>query len=114
MNRPFSTDDAWISTMRIENKGVNTFQGKLIPEGSRLAGWAALTEALAVKGPVRSPAGVSDKHVSGSIREDGGWRLFDKRYWPGETFADHLTFALRHENLDLLLLKRIFEAVDQK
>jgi hypothetical protein len=28
----------------------------------------------------------------------------------GDTLADHLTFALRHEDLDLLVLKRIFEA----
>jgi hypothetical protein len=100
--------------MRIENKGVNIFQGVLFPEESRLAGWAALTQALAVKGPVRKPACVSDKHVSGSIREEGAWRVFDRRYWPGETFADHLSFALRNENLDMLLLKRIFDAVDAK
>jgi hypothetical protein len=98
--------------MRIENKGVTIFQGTMIPAESRLAGWAALTQALAVKGPVRRPASVSDKHVSGSIREDETWRLFDKRYWPGETFGDHLTFALRNEDLDLFLLKRIFDAVD--
>jgi Fic/DOC family len=100
--------------MRIENKGVNKFQGVLVPEESRLAGWAALTQALAVKGPVREPACVSDKHVSGSIREEGAWRVFDRRYWPGENFGEHLSFALRNENLDLLLLKRIFDAVDSK
>src|SRR5690606_35678294 len=33
------------------------------------------------------------------------------RYWPGDNLADHLTFAFRHEALDLLGLKRIFEAV---
>lgn len=100
--------------MRIENKSANTFQGIRTPEHSRLVGWAALTHALSVKGPVRRPACVSDKHVSGSIRETQDWREFDRRYWPGDTFADHLTFALRHENLDLLLLKRILEAVDKK
>src|SRR6266852_8767866 len=100
--------------MRIENKGVNVFQGLMVPEESRLAGWAALTQALAVKGPVRKPACVSDKHVSGSIREEGTWRVFDRRYWPGENFGDHLSFALRNENLDMLLLKRIFDAVDAK
>src|SRR5882672_3013296 len=100
--------------MRIENKGVNVFQGLMVPEESRLAGWAALTQALAVKGPVRKPACVSDKHVSGSIREEAGWRVFDRRYWPGETFGDHLSFALRNENIDMLLLKRIFDAVDAK
>jgi len=100
--------------MRIENKGVNVFQGLMVPEESRLAGWGALTQALAVKGPVRKPACVSDKHVSGSIREEGAWRVFDRRYWPGESFGDHLSFALRNENLDMLLLKRIFDAVDAK
>ena len=100
--------------MRIENKGVNIFQGALVPEETRLAGWAALTQALAVKGPVRKPACISDKHVSGSIREQGAWRVFDRRYWPGESFADHLSFALRNENFDMLLLKRIFDAVDPK
>jgi Fic/DOC family protein len=100
--------------MRIENNDLISFQGMRLSEGCRLAGWAALTQSLAVKGPVRSPAGVSDKHVSGSIREDAAWRVFDKRYWPGNTFAGHLTFALRHEILDLLLLKRIFDAVDPK
>jgi hypothetical protein len=100
--------------MRIENKGVNVFQGLMAPAESRLAGWAALSQSLAVKGPVRTPAYVSDKHVSGSIREEGAWRVFDRRYWPGESFGDHLSFALRNENLDMLLLKRIFDAVDAK
>jgi hypothetical protein len=100
--------------MRIENKGVNIFQGDMVPGESRLAGWAALTQTLAVKGPVRNPACVSDKHVSRSIREEGAWRVFDRRYWPGENFGDHLSFALRNENLDMLLLKRIFDAVDAK
>ena len=30
-----------------------------------------------------------------------------------ETFADHLSFALRHESIDLLILKRIFDAATQ-
>src|SRR5262249_4302449 len=41
----------------------------------------------------------------------GGWIVFDKRYWPGDDFSSHLSFALRHETTDLLILKRIFEAV---
>jgi hypothetical protein len=49
--------------------------------------------------------------VGGSQREEGVWTALDRRYWPGDTFGDHLTFALRHEDLDLLVLKRVFEAV---
>ncbi|MGA1870605.1 MAG: Fic family protein [bacterium] len=40
--------------------------------------------------------------------------MYDKRFWPGDTFGDHLTFALKHENIDLLVLKRIFDAVSPK
>ncbi|TAM84781.1 MAG: Fic family protein [Acidobacteria bacterium] len=100
--------------MRINVEGLRVFQGKTLPDETRLVGWAALRHALGVQGPVRGPACVSAKHVSGSTREEGGWRIFDKRYWPGDTFADHLTFALRHETLDLLLLKRIFDAAEPK
>src|SRR5690606_28364454 len=87
------------------------FQESALPEGTRLAGWAALVKALSIPAPVRGPSCVSDKHIKGSQREDGIWRVFDKRYWPGDNLADHLTFALRHETLNLLVLKRIFEAV---
>src|SRR5205823_3981481 len=60
--------------------------------------------------PVRSPGCVSEQHVGGGHRQQGEWTVFDKRYWPGETLGDHLSFALRHEPIDLLILKRVFEA----
>ncbi len=74
---------------------------------------AGLVHALAIPGPVRRPSCVSEQHIRGSHREEGAWTVSDKRYWPGDTFADHLGFALRHEDLDLVILKRIFEAVHQ-
>ncbi|MGH7834183.1 MAG: Fic family protein, partial [Candidatus Binatia bacterium] len=52
--------------------------------------------------------------MKGSQREQGMWRVFDKRYWPGDDFAAHLTFALRHEDVDLLILKRAFDCVPVK
>ncbi|HWR50137.1 MAG TPA: hypothetical protein VN428_03465 [Bryobacteraceae bacterium] len=39
-----------------------------------------------------------------------GLTIYDKRYWPGETFAGHLGFALRHEHLDLVIFKRLCDA----
>ena len=84
-----------------------------MPTDTRLAGWAALVQTFEVPAPVRSPSAVSRQHVKDSRREERGWTIFDKRYWPGDSFADQLGFALRHENLDLLVLKRLFEAVPQ-
>jgi Fic/DOC family len=100
--------------MNIKNTRVAIFQGEALPGETRLAGLAALANALNLSAPVRTPACVSDNHISGSVRTEGPWRVHDKRYWPGNTFDDHLDFALRNENLDLLVLKRAFAAIDPK
>jgi hypothetical protein len=99
--------------MKIDPAPTSVFQEKTVPNGTRLAGWAALVHALAIPGPVRRPSCVSERHVRGSHREEGAWAVFDKPYWPGDDFADHLSFALRREDIDILILKRVFEAVPQ-
>jgi hypothetical protein len=99
--------------MRLETRPTTIFQDRSIPAGAKLTGWAALIQALGVSAPARRLSCVSEQHIRGSQREDGDWTVFDKRYWPGDTFADHLSFALRHENIDLLILKRIFDAVPE-
>jgi hypothetical protein len=86
------------------------FQERIVPAGSRLAGWAFLEHRFGIRAPVRHPSCVSEQHIRDSYRAEGGWTIFDKRYWPGDEFTDHLVFALRHENIDLLILKRVFEA----
>jgi hypothetical protein len=96
-----------------KNDHARTFQEKTVPADARLAGWAALVQTFGVQAPVRRPSAVSGQHVKASRRGEGGWNVFDKRYWPGESFGDQLGFALRHENLDLLVLKRLFESVPQ-
>jgi Fic/DOC family len=90
-----------------------TFQEKTVPADTRLAGWAALVQGFGVQAPVRRPSAISGQHVKASRREERGWNVFDKRYWPGESFGEQLGFALRHEDIDLLVLKRLFEAVPQ-
>lgn len=89
-----------------------TFQERTIPANSRLVGWAALVQALVLQTPVRQPSCVSEQQLRGSRRSENGWTIFEQRYWPGETLEAHLTFALRHEPIDLLILKRLFESVN--
>ena len=109
----FFDDHLEFSTMRLEKQQTGHFQEQTIPEGARLAGAAALVHELSIAAPVRRPSCMAEQHVSGSRRRDGAWTVFDKRYWPGDSFAGHLTFILRHEDADLLILRRIFEAVPQ-
>ena len=93
------------------NDHAGTFQEKSVPADTRLVGWAALVQTFGVQAPVRRPSAVSAQHIKNSRREEMGWNVFDKRYWPGESFGDQLGFALRHEDIDLLVLKRLFETV---
>lgn len=88
------------------------FQGAILPRDSRLAGLAALVHGLDLQAPVRTPSCVSEGHVRGSRRREESWTLYDKRYWLGDLATDHLTFALRHETIDLLVLKRALDAID--
>ncbi|MFT5139490.1 MAG: hypothetical protein ACI9H8_001293 [Lysobacterales bacterium] len=97
--------------MKLEIEKLTTFQDEIIPGDSKLVGWSALIQALNIQAPVRHPSCASEKHIGGSVRVEEKWRIFDKRYQPGNHFSEHLTFALRHETLDLLILKRVFDAV---
>jgi hypothetical protein len=90
---------------------LSVFQDKIIPKGTRLCGLSYLVHSFQVQAPVRHPSVVSEQHVKGTRRVESDWNIFDKRYWPGDSLGEHLEFALRHENLDLLVLKRIFDAV---
>jgi len=89
------------------------FAGELVPEKTRLVGYAALVSALQVQAPVRTFSCVSDGYIKGSAGSSGRWKVYDKRYWPGETLGDHLSFALKYEPLDLLVLKRVLEAASE-
>ena len=84
------------------NDRVGTFQEKAVPAEARLPGWAWFVHRFGVQAPVRSSSVISDQHVKASSREEGEWTIYDKRYWRGDGFGDHLGFALRHENLDCL------------
>ena len=97
--------------MRMHTNSNTVLQDRSIPAHSKLAGWAALVQAFHFAAPVRRLSCVSEQHVRGSQRREGDWTVFDTRYWPGDSFADHLTFALRHETIDLLILKRLFDTV---
>ena len=98
--------------MKLEIGEARYFQDEPVPAGMRLAGWSALAHALNLKAPVRNLSCISEKYVRGTRRRDGRWEIYDKRFALKDTLADHLSFALRHENIDLLILKKLFEAID--
>lgn len=99
--------------MKINPETPVSFQDQLIPTDTDLVGWTAIVHTLEIQAPVRELNCVSRQHVKGSQRKQGNWRIFDKRYQPGDALMDHLSFALRHEQIDLLILKRTFDLVPE-
>ncbi|MEO8602006.1 MAG: Fic family protein [bacterium] len=97
--------------MTTTNQQPSTFQDEALPAATRLAGSSALVHRLGISAPVRHRSCVSSQYVKGSQRVEDSWTVFDQRYWPGDDLIDHLNFALRHEPFDLLVLKRILEAL---
>ncbi|HEY9789557.1 MAG TPA: Fic family protein [Candidatus Obscuribacterales bacterium] len=92
------------------------FQEKHIPPETTPAGFAALMRMLKIesKAPLRIPACVSDHYVKGGVKTQDGWQIYDKRYQPEDTLEDHLAFALKHEVMDLLVLRRICLALPKE
>ncbi|HNB23946.1 MAG TPA: Fic family protein, partial [Candidatus Melainabacteria bacterium] len=94
------------------------FQDSALPTGTSLAGLSALVRAFKVPAPVRQPSCISEQNIKGHLKEQRGWKIYSKRYELEPTVRAHLNFAMRYENIDLLVLKRVFlalpvEAIEQ-
>lgn len=88
---------------------VNVFHERRLPETATPAGYAALIDTFDLTTPL--PATLSAIGRRHRRAEEGGWRIFGPRYEPAASLEGHLTFALKHEGLDLAVLKRLFQAV---
>lgn len=89
----------------------SVFHGLSLPESNMtLAGYAALIDAYGLKVPLPdSCAVISQRHKRYEME---GWSVFTPRHKPADTLASHLTFALRHEALNLAVLKSLFQTVN--
>ncbi len=86
--------------------GTRVFRDRVLPEGVRICGYAALVHAFNLDVPL--PEVLSGSKATFAARTAEGWQLFSPRHLPEPTFSGHLTFALRYEPVDLLVLKRLF------
>jgi hypothetical protein len=49
--------------MQIDLGPIRTFQEKIVPAGTRLAGWSALVQSFGLRVPVRRTCAVSEQHI---------------------------------------------------
>ena len=85
---------------------ITVFQERRLPERGIPAGYSALIEACGLAVPLpRTLSAIGEHH---RVFEDRDWRIMTPRHAPHPTLAGHLTFALKYEGLDLVVLKRLF------
>jgi Fic family protein len=89
---------------------VSVFHNRRLPEVAVPAGYAALIDAYKLSVPIpRVLSAIGTKH---RIIQQDGWRIYTPRHAPAASLEAHLTFALKNEGLDLVILKRLFLAID--
>lgn len=79
---------------------------RVVPDEVRLCGYAALVHAFNLDVPL--PQVLSGSRATFAARTAEGWQLYSPRHLPEPSFSGHLTFALRYEPVDLLVLNRLF------
>ena len=89
---------------------VTVFHERRLPEQGRPAGYAALIDAYNLSVPL--PLTLSAIGKRHRVFNQDGWRILTPRHEPHASLEGHLTFALKHEGLDLAVLKRLFLAVE--
>jgi hypothetical protein len=88
---------------------VTTFHGLRLPEAATPAGYAALIDRFDLKAPLpRQLMAIGEHHRTVHTEQ---WRILTPRHAPQPTLKGHLIFALKYEAVNLLILKRLFEAV---
>jgi hypothetical protein len=87
---------------------VTVFHGSRLPERATPVGYAALVDAHGLKVPMpRTLSAIGPRHKE---YEQDGWHIYTPRHAPVASLEGHLTFALKYEGLDLLILKSLFQA----
>ena len=79
-------------------------------ENITLTGYGALVDRYALEVPLPDIlAVISSKHTK---YETESWRVFTPRHAPDDSFYGQLVFALKHEGIELAVLKALFDVVD--
>ena len=90
------------------------FQNKILPTSCRLIGYSWLLHHFDLNIHLRELCCVSEKRLASQKFKKSGWTLFDTQLGVDDTPYANLEFALKHETIDLLLLKSILKAFSKE
>ncbi|MDZ7845676.1 MAG: hypothetical protein U5L96_02220 [Owenweeksia sp.] len=85
------------------------FRGRTAPEEGSLAGYGALIYALDIRLPLPNKLALISKKKRQYANSE--WQIFPSRYKPADDLFSQITFALKYEGVNLLILKECFKAL---
>ena len=90
---------------------MNLFHANILPEvHAKPVGYIALISKYNLRiPPPDSICAIGEKHKK---YEKDQWQVFTPRHEPEDTLYGHLTFALKHEGIDLAVLKALYDRTD--
>ncbi len=88
---------------------ADTFQNKILPNTFSLIGFTWLIEHFNLIVPLRELSCISQKRLASQRIVTDAWIKFDAVLKIEENPYSHLEFAIKHETLDLLVLKKVLE-----
>ena len=87
------------------------YQGEVLPESTQSVGYTWLIQHFNIDLPIRELCCISSTRLNTQKEQKGKWTIFDAQVKLEDTITGHLEFSLKHENIDLLLLKSILSKV---
>ncbi len=90
----------------------DVFRGIKLPENGFIVGYAALMNVYDLKIPVQYPISIVSKKNRQYYKD--GFLVQTIRYLPEDTLYKHLTFALKYEGVNLLILKKLFDVLNEE
>ena len=88
---------------------LSIFHGRTVPEDGVIVGYGAIIEAYKLAAPI--PVKLTFISTKKRQFENHEWKVFPSRYLPEENLYKQITFALKYEGVDLLIFKKLFEAL---
>jgi len=92
---------------------VSVFHHRYLPEDEALlAGYSALIAVYDLSVPLPTClSAISKKHKK---YRSNGWMMLSPRHAPGDSLYGQITFALKYEGINLVILKALFDRIDAK
>ncbi len=90
---------------------LSVFHGRTVPKEGVIVGYGAIIESFDLSAPIPNQLSfVSEKKRSYQTEQ---WRVFESRYLPEQTLYKQLIFAFKYEGVDLIILKKLFDQLNE-